>query len=426
MFRLFSPPQQTLKPAAPAEKIAWMRLARSDGIGPVTLGRLKGRFGSALKALDHIQNSPKFKNLSIVPQSVIEDEIASVTRLGGMILCSYEDGYPAALAAIADPPPVLTVLGDAVCLQMNCIGIVGTRNASLNGRRMAALLASGLGKAGYAVVSGMARGIDTAAHEAALKDNAATIAVLAGGADQIYPRENDKLYRAILAAGDGGKGAIISESPLGMQPNARLFPRRNRIVSGLSLGLVVVEAALRSGSLITARQALDQGREVFAVPGFPLDPRAEGPNSLIKQGARLATSVADVTEELAGMTWRPRPPDLFCGLSGAAQSLVPVAGDEDDLLDEALAEALQLDGRYAPTAPAYDAPDDVPQTTRAYAGPEETVLSALGAAPVGVDEVIRACGLGAGEVQTILMTLELSGKIERLPGNRVALLGDVA
>lgn len=419
MFSLFSPPQARLEPAATAEKIAWMRLARTEGVGPVTLARLTGRFGSAVKALEHIKNSTKFSKLQVVPQSIVEDEIAAVLRLGGTILCPFEPGYPAALAAIADPPPVLTVLGGAACLQKPGIGIVGTRNASLNGRRMAAMLAAGIGRAGYAVVSGMARGIDTAAHEAALKDGAATIAVLAGGADQIYPKENDRLYRAILEAGQDGNGAVMSELPLGMQPNARLFPRRNRIVSGLSLGLVVVEAALRSGSLITARQALDQGREVFAVPGFPLDPRAEGPNSLIKQGARLATCAADVVDEIAGMTLRPaRQAALFEDPSRFA----PVAGEEESLLDEALAEAMELDGAYARTAPVCPASEP----PLAAQGPEDAVIAVLGAAPVGVDEVIRACGLGAGEVQTILMTLELSGKIERLPGNRVALLGDVA
>ncbi len=380
----------------------------------------------------------------------------AVAAMGGRIICSYEPLYPDSLAAIADPPPVLTVLGDIRALSRPCIGIVGTRNASLNGRRMAGVLAHDLGKSGYVVVSGLARGIDTAAHEAALQNGFPTIAVIAGGVDTIYPRENEKLHHAIIKSGSktGSStpqstsanihantpanppantpigGAVISEAPLGTQPNAKLFPRRNRIVSGLSLGIVVVEAALRSGSLITARQALDQGREVFAVPGFPLDPRAEGPNSLIQQGARLVTNAAVILEDVAGMSFAPPPqstlfedPDRFEGVD---------VDEEDGLLDAALLHAMAQEGARTPskTAPSSKAPPSHGIQPAAIHSPTETpaeaVLSILSPAPIGIDDLIRASGLDVSVVQMVLMELELSGKLERLTGNRVALLPDVA
>jgi DNA processing protein len=276
------------------ERRDWVRLARSEGVGPVTFFGLLARFGTvseAILALPDLISKSGRKGLKLVSAGQAEDEIAATLAFGGQILAACEHNFSKALAAITPPPPIVSVRGHIGLLGKPTVGIVGARNASAAGLRIAREMAGGLGQAGYVVASGLARGIDGAAHLASLERG--TIAVLAGGIDHIYPPEHDKLHAQISE-----RGLIVSESPLHAAVHARDFPRRNRIISGLSLGVVVVEAEARSGSLITARFAGEQGREVFAVPGSPLDPRAAGPNSLIKDGARLVTSYEDVIDAL--------------------------------------------------------------------------------------------------------------------------------
>lgn len=283
---------------ASAERLARLRLARAEGIGPITFGRLLARCGSAVDAIDWVigrqtttGRGPGPRPINIPPPLVVQEEVDRVSQLGAAHVFLGEPAYPARLAAIPDPPPVLTVKGPAG-LDTKAVAIVGTRNASAHGRKLASLLAADLGAAGWTVVSGLARGIDGAAHTAAL--GTGTIAVVAGGVDQIYPPEHRQLTQQIAQS-----GAIVSERPPGCVARARDFPKRNRIVSGLSAGVIVVEAAERSGTLITARLGLEQGRDIFAVPGSPLDPRAAGTNRLLRQGAILVRNAEDVLEALS-------------------------------------------------------------------------------------------------------------------------------
>ncbi|HWD58659.1 MAG TPA: DNA-processing protein DprA, partial [Stellaceae bacterium] len=270
---------------APDERLDWLRLSRTETIGPVTFYALLRRFGSARAALDAV---PRLGRRDVTPASraAAERELAALTRIGARLVCWGEPDYPRALEAVEDAPPVLTLLGRGELLAAPIVAVVGARNASASGKRLAYDLAAGLGEAGIVVASGMARGIDAAAHGGALATG--SIAVVAGGADIIYPQENRGLYEALAQ-----EGAVVAELSLGTEPQARHFPRRNRIISGMALGIVVVEAAAKSGSLITARFALEQGRDVFAVPGSPLDPRSRGANDLLRNGATLTESAAD-------------------------------------------------------------------------------------------------------------------------------------
>lgn len=369
-------------PLSDEEKIFWLQLTRTENVGPITFYNFIDRYGSAAKALEAIPEiaarSGRKKPLSIPPRAVIEKEYDRIRRLGGEIVTAADPAYPLALAATEDAPPVITVRGDPGLMNRPCLGMVGARNASINGRKFAAKLARELGQAGQVVVSGLARGIDTSAHEGAL--DTGTIAVVAGGIDVVYPAENQKLYDQICE-----KGLVIAESPLGAAPRAQDFPRRNRIVSGLSLGVVVIEATLRSGSLITARLAGEQGRDVFAVPGHPLDPRAEGPNALIRDGAALIRNADDILETLNNFTG---------GMADSAPA------------------------RFDPPPVANDA-QDMPDFTEA----RKLVLARLSYTPIDVNELIRHCGLNTALTQTVLMELELAGNIQRLPGNRAMLVG---
>lgn len=360
----------------PRDLSDWLRLARTQRIGPVTFAHLIGRFGSAGAALDAIPRMAARgggKAFELAAPAEIAREIDAVHKLGARLIASCEEDFPAGLKALEPPPPVITLLGHVTLLRREMIAMVGARNASALGRAFAGQLALGLGEAGLVVASGLARGIDTAAHDAALATG--TVAVVAGGIDVVYPPENQALYERIQA-----QGAILSEMPPGEAPQARHFPRRNRIIAGLSRGVVVVEAAERSGSLITASYALEQGREVFAVPGSPLDARARGANRLIREGATLVQSAQDVLEVL-------RP-----------------------MLGAAFHEPLR-DPPAAPSQPDLDAEAD-----RIRAAVEEK----LGPAPVAVDELIRQCGAPAAAVLTVILELELAGRCARHPGNRVA------
>ena len=298
------------RPLAGPEKLAWLRLIRSENVGTITFHRLVERFGSAGAALEALPELARrgggARKIKVCPKAAAEREMEALDSLGARLIARGEAGYPALLAHIDDAPPLLGVIGHAHLLERTAIAVVGARNASLNGRRFARRLAGDLGSGGLLVVSGLARGIDSSAHEGALETG--TAAVLAGGIDVVYPEEAAGLYADIRE-----RGVLMSEMPPGTRPQARHFPRRNRLISGLSRGVVVVEASPRSGSLITARLALEQGREVFAVPGSPLDPRARGTNDLIRQGATLTESADDVFAVLNEMAPppSPRPNPLF-------------------------------------------------------------------------------------------------------------------
>ncbi|QQG36118.1 MAG: DNA-protecting protein DprA [Micavibrio aeruginosavorus] len=363
------------------EKMAWLRLTRTENVGPVTFYRLLETYGSASNAIDALpelaRRGGRAKPLRAAPVEEIEREYQSLQEFGGDILCAGETHYPAALAAIDDAPPVLTYAGDFNLLKKVCIGVVGSRNASLNGRKFTEKMAHELGASGVTIVSGLARGIDTAAHAGSLETG--TVAVLGGGLDIIYPPENKGLYAKIRE-----QGLIIAESPFGQQPFAQSFPRRNRIISGLSRGVVIVEATLRSGSLITARMAGEQGRDVFAVPGHPLDPRAEGPNALIRDGALLTRNAADILESLS-------------------------AFPEESLQDVARQA-------YEPRGARLKIDDQTLDRTRME------VLSCLSHAPIAIDEIIRSAVLAPAAVQIVILELELAGRAQRLPGQRVSLI----
>lgn len=370
----------TPRPLSSAERLEWLRLIRCENVGPVTFARLLERFGSAAKALDVLpelaKNGGRKKPIKLCSKAAAEQEALAAQRTGARLLCACEPEYPALLREIDDAPPCLYVLGNIELLSRPTIGIVGTRNASASSKQFTRKLAMDLGAQGLNVASGLARGIDTAAHEGSL--NGGTIAVMAGGVDVVYPPENDRLHAAIAA-----QGVILSENPPGLEPQARHFPRRNRLVSGLSLGVVVVEASLRSGSLITARLAGEQGRDVFAVPGSPLDGRSEGPNQLLRDGAILCRGIGDILEQLAHLRQR------------------------------SLTEPPTRGFQAAPSAPPSPA---------ALAAAREKVLANLSVTAVTVDEIIRQCQLSASIVSLVLLELDLAGRVERMPGHRVALL----
>jgi DNA processing protein len=355
-------------PSDDAGRLDWLRLIRSQGVGPRAFRRLAERFRSpraALDALPDLTAQSGARAYAPADAGRVAGEMEAAARTGARLLCLGDPGYPALLAQIADAPPVLWALGDPALAAEPCVALVGARNASAAGRRMAALLAEGLGAAGWTVVSGLARGIDAAAHEAALATG--TVAVHAGGVDVVYPPEN-----AGLAARIAEHGLRLSEAPMGEEPQARSFPRRNRLVSGLSRGVVLVEAAERSGSLITARMALEQGREALAVPGSPLDPRTAGCNALIREGAALIRDATDVLEALAA----PRIP------------------------------------RRAP--PEAAAPASAPNDAAAQ------VAALLGPTPVAFDDLARASGLPPAALSAALAELEIEGRIDRRPGDLIA------
>ncbi len=383
MTNLFNQPQaQNNAPLSEAEKLAWLRLFRSENIGPITFYRLVEYYGgaeNALKALPELaKRGGRKKPLVAAKESDIEREYDALLNFGGQIITAACAEYPLALAAIDDAPPVISVIGEPALMHKSCVGMVGARNASINGKKFASKLAADLGAQQQVVVSGLARGIDTAAHQGSLRTG--TIAVIAGGLDVIYPEENTGLYEQIKE-----QGLIIAECPFGQKPFAQSFPKRNRIVAGLSKGVVVVEATMRSGSLITARLAGEQGRDVYAVPGHPMDPRAAGPNHLIREGATLVRSSADILESLMEF-------------SGSA-------------MREPFAPLISL-------TPPVDIVADPPEDAH------KAIIDKLSFTPISVDELLRSCHFTIGVLQTVLLDLELAGRIKRLPGNRIQLLGD--
>jgi DNA processing protein len=363
-----------------ASRAAWLRLIRSENVGPITFRELINHFGSARAALEALPELARRGGargrIRIASEAEVERELVAARAAGARFVAMGEADYPAHLLTIEGPPPLLAVKGGPGVCRRHAVAIVGARNASLAGRKMAGLMARGIGEAGFVTVSGLARGIDAAAHEASL--DTGTIAVFAGGLDRLYPPEHEGLAARIVETG----GALVSEMPFGWEPRARDFPRRNRLISGIALGVVVIEAAARSGSLHTARFAAEQGREVFAVPGSPLDPRAEGTNELIRNGATLVANAAHVIEGLTPILGR-RPDPTVLAASGS-----------DDL----------------------ERPLDVGDDAR------RLVLEALGPTPVTIDEILRATGVRAGELHLILMELTLAGRLDRQSGGRVALV----
>jgi DNA processing protein len=359
------------------QRVDWLRLIRSQNIGPRTFRSLINHFGGARAALEALPSLARRGGargaVVICSREDAARELALARKLGVAIVAWGEPDYPTRLQAIDDAPPLLTIRGNAAALARPMVAIVGSRNASGAGLKFTQMLARELGDAGFIVVSGLARGIDAAAHKASLTSG--TVAVLAGGQDRVYPAEHISLLDAILPA-----GTALSEMPLGWEPRAADFPRRNRLISGLSLGVVIVEAAKRSGSLITARCALEQGREVFAMPGSPLDPRAEGTNGLIKQGAALVTEAADIISALQPIMerheWFAREPD-----------------------------------------------HDMPPSDEAPADDERVrIISLLGPAPVGIDDLVWLAQSSPAVVRMVLLELEIAGRIERHGGGMVSLL----
>jgi len=359
------------------QRLDWLCLIRSDNVGPRTFRALVNHYGGARAALaalpDLARRGGASRAARVHSRQDAERELKAAKALGVAFVALGEPDYPPRLQMIDDAPPLLAVRGQTAVLHLPAVAVVGARNASAAGLRFAERLARDLGAAGFAVVSGLARGIDAAAHRASLATG--TIAVLAGGHDHIYPREHAELADAILA-----QGALVSEMPFGHEPRARDFPRRNRLISGLCAGIVVVEAAKRSGSLITARFALEQGREVFAVPGSPLDPRAEGTNELIKQGATLVTDAADVSAVLRPILGKP--------------------------------VELRVEEPEAPSEPGAEP----------GAGERARIVGLLGPTPVPIDDLVRLSGSSPAIVRVVLLELELAGRLERHGGALVSLL----
>ena len=348
------------------ELIAWARLARTPKIGPLTFHGLLARFRNPAAALEAL---PRLSKHAAPPEAQIVAELDALEALGARLVASCEPDYPPLLAQLDAPPALIALRGDAGLLKRPTIAIVGSREGSAAALLFAERIAGDLGAAGFTVVSGMARGIDAAAHRGALASG--TAAVLAGGLDHPYPPQNLALHEAICA-----KGIVVAEAPLGSAPRARDFPRRNSIISGLSRAVVVIEAALRSGSLITARAAADQGREVMAAPGSPMDARSHGANALIKQGATLIESAADVIEALGGA---PEPRPMLHG-------------------------------------PLFEA-RDVP------AGLPKKVAALLSPTPVHLNDLVRLTKASLGDVAAALTELELSGQAASLPGGYAASSG---
>lgn len=365
------------------QRLNWLRLIRSENVGPTTFRELINHFGGSAAALEALpqlsQSGGGLGRIKICSLQNAEDELKRSVRAGASLVALGEPDYPAWLASVDAPPPLIYIKGALELLQQPMVAIVGARNGSAIGQKFTRMLAADLGREGFVIASGLARGIDSAAHISALERG--TLAVLAGGIDSVYPPENAQLQKDI-----GTKGVLLSEMPFGYKPRGKDFPRRNRLISGVSVGVVVVEAAFRSGSLITARLAGEQGREVFAVPGNPLDPRAAGTNKLLRDGAGLVTSAEDVISVLA-----------------------PILGRGVEPMDDGTGGTFEA----APDAPIKL---DVGQSER------ERVIDALGVSPVDIDEVIRATRLPARQVQIILLELDLAGRLERHGSQLVSLI----
>jgi DNA processing protein len=368
------------------EQLEWVRLSRSKNVSRNIFFNLLEVFGSATQAIANLSDfslqGGANKPINVFPLDKAELEIENSHKIGAQILTFQDCHFPKLLREIPDPPPIITALGDVSLLNKNILGIVGPRNPSYNGRKFAREIAEQLGKKDFVIASGLAKGIDTEAHNGSLETG--TIAVIAGGIDNIYPRENEGLYHAIAK-----KGVIISEIPFGVAPHSGNFPQRNRIISGVSSGVVIVEATLRSGTLITARFAVEQNREVFAVPGSPFDPRCQGTNRLIKQGAKLIENIDDILSEIDSINY--------------------------PLKDSKFIEPPQLDFSKTSSNFGFSEEEDIKLARK-------MILSKISYEPTSIDEIIANLEIPAHILNIVLVQLELADKIEYL-GGKICLKG---
>ena len=362
------------------QRLSWLRLIRSENVGPATFRDLIAHCGSASNAIemlpDLVRRGGRGRPIRVPSVEDATRELRAAAKMGAVFVAIGEPDYPHYLRQSDNPPPLVAVKGNPAVFRLPPVAIVGARNASLVGIKFARTIARELGEAGFAIISGLARGIDAAAHEASLDHG--TVAAMAGGLDHPYPPENLALYKAIPEH----NGAVISEMPFGWEPRARDFPRRNRIIAALSLGLVVVEAAERSGSLISARLAGELGRLVFAVPGSPLDPRAKGTNGLLKNGAIVTTGTEDIISALTPLVEQP------------------IFDDPAFLAPESL-------------FPSMNSPDETDR---------DRLINLLGPVPVDIDDLIRTSTLHPSVVMLILLELDLAGRLQRHSGGHVSII----
>ncbi|MDH4982736.1 DNA-processing protein DprA [Hyphomicrobium sp. D-2] len=422
------------------QRVAAIRLARSENVGPATFRDLIAHCSTPSDALAHLPELSRRgghrTTIRIAAAKDIEAELKRAEKFGARFLLIGDADYPAPLAALDAPPPVIAIKGDANLLNRPSVGIVGSRACSAAGTRIAAQLARGIGIGGFVITSGLARGIDAAAHTAAMETG--TVAVVANGLDVVYPPEHEALQRTI-----GERGCTVTEMPFGYVARAQSFPRRNRIISGLSLGVVIVEAARRSGSLVTARLAAEQGREVFAVPGHPLDPRAEGTNGLLKSGATLVTEADDVIAALMPLTdtplrhFREDQPAVYphagewrdsasgdLGANDTRQRSTLSPGHASARTETIGVEALTFANRTAAAGITANAPPGRAPSGQPVKNDSETIIGALGPAPTDIDSLVRSTGLSIRSVQVALIELALAGRIERHGAGLVALAMD--
>ena len=398
---LFAAAPLPVAPLDDAQRLACLRLIRSENVGPATFRALINHYGGAQAAIDALpelsRRAGRGRAVRICTKAAAEAELEAAAHVGAHILFTIEPGYPAPLAFLEGAPPMLYAKGRLELLNRQIIAIVGSRQSSAAGQQLARQFSGAFGSAGYVVASGLARGIDGASHQAALATG--TIAVVAGGVDIVYPPEHKALQADIAV-----RGCVIAEQPLGFQPRAQDFPRRNRIISGLARAVVIVEAARRSGSLITARLAAEQGREVFAVPGHPLDPRAEGTNQLLKDGAQMATTPQDV---LAVLNEQAADHDALRRNLGR-NALTDTAGSPGRSTG-----SMEEPAASAPSHLPIHAPGHSPSMAEmSVATTLEQVTAVLGPAPVGIDEIARSTGLPVRTVQVAVMELVLAGRLE--------------
>ena len=359
------------------EKLDWLRLYRSENVGAITFHRLLKVYGTVQRAIEAVPHLSQRggRKIKIFPKDIAEKELDRLEKYGAELICLCEDVFPPLLKNIDSAPPILTAKGDLSFLKKDAIALVGARNASINGKNFAGQIAKELGEAGYITVSGLARGVDTKVHEYSL--NTGTIGVIANGIDVVYPHENSGLYKQVSE-----NGALLTEYPFSSRPQARQFPARNRIISGIAKGVVVIEAGRKSGSLITARYALEQGRDVFAVPGSPLDTRNHGSNKLIQDGACLIQKTEDILREINSTSFK-----LEENKNSPLKSPNSFRPCDEVILEEARKEIVQL----------------------------------LGVTPTSVDEIVRETSFPINVILTILIELELVGRIEHFSGNKIAL-----